>query len=52
MKFTDATVKSGFGTMIFAANELQLSNISFNEVCQAMAVANATIHVSARLTGC
>jgi hypothetical protein len=48
MKFTDATVKSGFGEITFAANELQLSNISFNEVCQAMAVASPTTHVSGR----
>ena len=50
IKFTDATVSSGFGKVTFAANELQLSNISFNEVCQAIAVANRTTHVSARLT--
>lgn len=50
IKFTDATVTSGFGKMTFAANELQLTNVSFNEVCQAMAVANRVTHVSARLT--
>jgi hypothetical protein len=50
MKFTDATVNSGFGTMTFAASELQLSNTSFNEVCQAMAVASPTTHVSGRLS--
>ena len=49
MKFTDATVSSGFGTMIFAANEFQLSNISFNEVCQVMAVDGPKTHVSGGL---
>jgi hypothetical protein len=50
MKFTDATVNSGFGKITFAANELQLSNISFNEVCQAMVVATPRTRVSGRLT--
>jgi hypothetical protein len=50
IKFTDATVTSGFGKMTFAANELQLTNMSFNEICQAITVANGTTHVSARLT--
>jgi hypothetical protein len=49
IKFTDATVNSGFGKMTFAASELQLSNISFNEVCQAIAVADTMTRVSARL---
>jgi hypothetical protein len=50
IKFTDATVTSGFGTMTFAANELQLGNVSFNEVCQAMSVSSPTTHVSGHLT--
>jgi len=49
IKFTDAAVNSGFGALTLAASELQLSNISFNEVCQAMAVASPTTHVSGRL---
>ncbi len=49
IKFADGTVKSGFGTITFAANELQLDNVSFNEVCQAMTVASPTTHVSGHL---
>jgi hypothetical protein len=50
IKFADGTVKSGFGTITFAANELQLDNVSFNEVCQAMTVATPTTHVRGHLT--
>jgi hypothetical protein len=50
IEFTDSTVNSGFGTMTFAASELQLSNVSFNQVCQAMTVASPTTHVSGRLS--
>jgi hypothetical protein len=50
MKFTDATVGSGFGGVTFAAANMQLSNISFNEVCQGMAVANTTTHVTGNIS--
>jgi hypothetical protein len=50
IKFTDVAVTSGFGKMTLAASELQLTNISFNEVCQAIGIANGTTHVSGRLT--
>ena len=36
----NATVISGFGKVTFAANELQLTNISFNQVCQAVGLPN------------
>jgi hypothetical protein len=41
MQFTNDSVTSGFGTVTFAANDLQLTNISFNEVCGAMVHATA-----------
>jgi hypothetical protein len=50
MKFTDASVKSGFGHITLAGANLQMSNISFNGVCQAMAVADNTTHVSGTLS--
>lgn len=46
MKFTDASVASGFGNITFAAANMQGSNVSFNEVCQAMAVASSMTHVT------
>lgn len=37
MRYTNATVNSGFGAVTFGAANLQLTNISFNEVCQGIA---------------
>jgi hypothetical protein len=50
MLFTDDTVSSGFGRLLFAVNEMQLANVSFNEVCQATALATGTTHVTGVLT--
>jgi hypothetical protein len=58
MKFTDDTVVSGFGPVTFGVSHMQAKGVSFNEVCQAMVVADgtcsgctaATAHVSGRLT--
>lgn len=50
MKFADASVTSGFGHLAFATANMQMSNISFNEVCQAMTVANKSTHVSGMLS--
>lgn len=38
MQFVNSTITNGFGSITFAANEMQLSNISFNEVCQAISI--------------
>ena len=46
MHFTDATVTAGFGPLTLAAGNMQLTNISFNEVCQAMSVAATTTHIT------
>lgn len=51
IKFTDCSVVNGFGTVTFAANNMQMSNISFNEVCTAMEVANSTTHVTGTISG-
>jgi hypothetical protein len=45
MKFVDDSVTSGFGTLTMAAGSLQMTNVSFNEVCQAMTVENGTTHI-------
>jgi hypothetical protein len=50
IKLTDSTVTGGFGPVTFAANELQLTNIQFNEVCQGMINASSTTHSSAVMT--
>lgn len=50
ISLTDATVSSGFGNVTFAVNNLQGSNISFNEVCQGIAPAASTTHGSGNLT--
>ena len=50
MRGTDATVTSGLGNVIFAAQALQLSNISFNQTCQGIILANGTTHFNGRMT--
>jgi hypothetical protein len=50
IKFTDATVTSGFGNVTFAVSHMQAKGVSFNEVCQAMAVASPTTTVTGRFT--
>ena len=50
IQLTDATVNSGFGNVTFAANDLQLANVSFNEVCQAIVPTASTTHGSGALS--
>jgi hypothetical protein len=50
MQGTDASVTSGLGSITFAAQALQLSNISFNQTCQGIVLANGTTHFSARFS--
>jgi hypothetical protein len=40
IQLTNSTVTSGFGPITFAAGNLQLTNISFNEVCAGIAMPN------------
>jgi hypothetical protein len=49
MKFTDAGPVGGFNAT-FAVNHMQAKGVSFNEVCQAMAVASPTTTVSGTFT--
>ena len=47
IRATDAVVKSGLGTVVFGAQALQFSNVSFNQTCQAVTLASASTHFSA-----
>lgn len=47
---TEASVQSGLGTVTFAVQAGQWTNISFNQVCRAMTVTSPTTHFNARLT--
>lgn len=46
IKVTDATVMSGLGSVTFGAQGLMLSNINFNQVCNAITMAASTTHFS------
>lgn len=48
---TDGQAQNGFGSLAFAGADWQISNISFNEVCQAMSVANGTTHFAGGSAG-
>lgn len=50
MAFTNASVGSGLGTVTFAAQGLQMTNTVFNQVCQAMQVADSGTIVNGDLT--
>ena len=43
----DATARYGTGQLSHAAENLQLTNVAFNQVCQAVAVQNGTTQISA-----
>ena len=49
MRFSDGRARYGAGALTHAAEHLQLTNVAFNQVCQAMAVENGTTQVSAEL---
>lgn len=51
IKFTDATVGSGFGAITFAVANMHAHGLSFNEVCQGMTEAASTTHVTGTLEG-
>ncbi len=46
---TDQTVGSGLGNVTFGAQVVQLANVQFNQVCEAMGVAATTTHLNMRL---
>lgn len=50
IRATDASVGSGLGTVTFGGEGLQLSNITFNQVCQGIILASSTTHFTANFS--
>ena len=45
IKVSDQTVQSGLGTVTIGMNDVALSNVDFNQVCEAVGVEDGTTHV-------